>query len=72
MTSVLWVIRLSALSVGDERISRQPTREFVRIMSLFNTSRLLNKTVLITGASSGIGAVSPRNGLSHFPAFLIT
>jgi hypothetical protein len=27
-------------------------------MSLFNTSRLLNKTVLITGASSGIGAVS--------------
>jgi hypothetical protein len=27
-------------------------------MSLFNTSRLLNKTILITGASSGIGAVS--------------
>jgi len=27
-------------------------------MSLFNTSRLLNKTVLITGASSGIGAAT--------------
>ena len=27
-------------------------------MSVFNASRLLNKTVLVTGASSGIGAVS--------------
>lgn len=27
-------------------------------MSVFNATRLLNKTVLITGASSGIGAVS--------------
>ncbi len=27
-------------------------------MSVFNASRLLNKTVLITGASGGIGAVS--------------
>lgn len=26
-------------------------------MSVFNASRLLNKTVLITGASGGIGAV---------------
>lgn len=28
-----------------------------QIMSIFNASRLLGKTVLITGASSGIGAV---------------
>lgn len=27
-------------------------------MSIFNASRLLGKTVLITGASGGIGAVS--------------
>lgn len=27
-------------------------------MSVFNTSRLLGKTILITGASGGIGAVS--------------
>ena len=27
-------------------------------MSLFNTSRLVGKTVLVTGASVGIGAVS--------------
>ena len=27
-------------------------------MSIFNASRILGKTVLITGASSGIGAVS--------------
>lgn len=27
-------------------------------MSVFNASRLLGKTVLITGASAGIGAVS--------------
>lgn len=29
----------------------------IRAMSVFNSSRLLGKTVLITGASAGIGAV---------------
>jgi hypothetical protein len=43
---------------------------FVRTMSLFNTSRLLNKTVLITGASSGIGAVSLMSESSHLISFL--
>jgi len=30
----------------------------ITLMSVFNASRLLNKTVVVTGASSGIGAVS--------------
>lgn len=37
-------------------------------MSVFNSSRLAGKTVLITGASVGIGAVSIS---SHFGAPLI-
>lgn len=45
---------------------------FIHAMSLFNTSRLLNKTVLVTGASSGIGAVNPINYLSHLVRFLTT
>ena len=36
-----------------------------RTMSVFNTSRLLGKTVLITGASAGIGAVRLRSYLTR-------
>ena len=44
----------------------------VRTMSLFNTSRLLGKTVLITGASSGIGAVSLIRHPSRLVPFMTT
>ena len=37
----------------------------IRTMSVFNTSRLLGKTVLITGASAGIGAVRLRSYLTR-------
>lgn len=38
--------------------ARTPTFTQHRAMSVFNASRLVGKTVLVTGASAGIGAVS--------------
>jgi NADP-dependent 3-hydroxy acid dehydrogenase YdfG len=35
-------------------------------MSIFNASRLLGKTVLITGASAGIGAVRFAKAFSYY------
>jgi NADP-dependent 3-hydroxy acid dehydrogenase YdfG len=35
-------------------------------MSIFNASRLLGKTVLITGASAGIGAVLMPKAFSYY------
>lgn len=40
------------------RRSLAPSYTTYRSMSVFNATRLLGKTVLITGASAGIGAVS--------------
>lgn len=61
---------LTRLKAGEFRETRLGT--FTRTMSLFNSSRLLNKTVLITGASSGIGAVSPLIEASQLALFLTT
>ena len=40
-------------------------------MSVFNTSRLLGKTILITGASGGIGAVSRHKTVLRCDSLLI-
>jgi len=45
------------LPLGRSLPSTPCTQQLARNMSVFNASRLLGKTVLITGASSGIGAV---------------
>ena len=63
--------------LGYQILTRLPSQEnrlgpVVRTMSLFNTSRLLGKTVLITGASSGIGAVSLTPRASRSAPFLTT
>jgi hypothetical protein len=54
------IVPLRVQRAGEHILARfQADLSYLLIitMSVFNASRLLNKTVLITGASGGIGAV---------------
>lgn len=57
------VVSLPLRTLLTARRGLIPHRTAYRSMSVFSATRLLGKTVLITGASAGIGAV---RALSHW------